>query len=343
MSLSALEICAGGGGQALGLELAGFHHAGVVEYEPLFCATLRKNRPQWNVVQQDIRNLQSKDFTGVDLLAGGIPCPPFSIAGKQLGKLDERDMFPTALRLVEEIRPAAVMFENVPGFASEKFRPYREEILGRLASFGYQPEFRILQAANHGVSQLRPRCVLIALRSKHAEFFSWPESAPLPRTVGELLVDLMSENGWKGAEGWAGRACGIAPTIVGGSKKHGGPDLGPTRAKAQWRAMHVDGIGIANAAPEPSFPIAAMPRLTVRMVARVQSFPDDWVFCGGKTAAYRQVGNAFPPLVAKAVGECLRRALMREKAPPPASPSVAEQLRFFETPLKLGSKKGVKH
>ena len=118
MSLTAIELSAGGGGQALGLEMAGFHHAAAVEYEPLYCTTLRKNRPQWNVVQQDIRNFRSADYSGIDLLAGGVPCPPFSIAGKQLGSDDERDMFPAALAIVEAVRPRAVLFENVRGLAS---------------------------------------------------------------------------------------------------------------------------------------------------------------------------------------------------------------------------------
>src|SRR5204863_9514764 len=105
MKLMALELCAGGGGQALGLEMAGFHHAAAVEYEPQFCTTLRKNRPHWNVIQQDIRNLRPSDFTGVDLLAAGVPCPPFSIASKQLGAEDDRDMFPAALEMVKHIKP----------------------------------------------------------------------------------------------------------------------------------------------------------------------------------------------------------------------------------------------
>lgn len=315
MSFEVLELCAGGGGQALGLELAGFHHAAAVEYEPQFCTTLRKNRPHWNVLQQDIRNLWHQDFMGVDLLAAGVPCPPFSIASKQLGAEDTRDMFPAALRLVEKIKPRAVLFENVPGFASSKFESYRRDLLKKLSMLGYQPEWKILQATNYGVPQLRPRFVLVALTPKDAEFFSWPHEIEHCETVGTKLVDLMGANGWLGAEAWAAKACGIAPTIVGGSIKHGGPDLGPTRAKKQWRELGVDGLGIADAAPDAQFPENKMPRLTVRMVARIQSFPDEWEFTGGKTKAYRQVGNAFPPQVAKCVGDSISAALNRRRIP----------------------------
>ena len=112
----------------------------------------------------------------------------------------------------------------------------------------------------------------------------------------------MSENGWAGAYPWSKKANNIAPTLVGGSKKHGGPDLGPTRARQQWRSLGVDGIGIADYAPDIKFPENGLPRLTVRMAARIQGFPDSWQFPGRKTASYRQIGNAFPPAVAKAVG-----------------------------------------
>jgi DNA (cytosine-5)-methyltransferase 1 len=99
----------------------------------------------------------------------------------------------------------------------------------------------------------------------------------------------------------------VAPTIVGGSKKHGGPDLGPTRAREKWRQMGVNGGSIAETAPEPDF--VGLPRLTTRMVARLQGFPDDWHFTGKKTAAYRQIGNAFPPPVARALGQAIASAL----------------------------------
>ena len=123
--LSCVEICAGAGGQALGLEWAGFEALAHVEYDRHACATLRLNRPNWNVIEADVRDFSAKEFKNLDLLAGGVPCPPFSKAGKQLGSKDERDLFPEALRLVDECRPKAVMLENVRGFLDAVFTDYR--------------------------------------------------------------------------------------------------------------------------------------------------------------------------------------------------------------------------
>lgn len=334
MNFTTLELCAGGGGQALGLEMAGFHHAAAVEYEPQFCTTLRTNRPHWNVIQQDVRNLRPQDFTGVDLLAAGVPCPPFSIAGKQLGSDDERDMFPAVMELIEGARPRGVLFENVQGLASDKFSDYRRKLLERLSKLGYQPEWRVLQAADFGVPQLRPRFILVALRARDAECFRWPAPLPTRPVVGDTLVDLMGTNGWRGAEAWSVRANRIAPTIVGGSKKHGGPDLGPTRAKRQWRELGVDGMGIADEAPNETFSVDGSPRLTVRMVARIQGFPDIWHFTGKKTIAYRQVGNAFPPLVAKAVGRCIHAAFKKQFSYVDIPIESDVELRLLEEPSK---------
>jgi DNA (cytosine-5)-methyltransferase 1 len=165
-------------------------------------------------------------------------------------------------------------------------------------------------AADFGVPQLRPRVLFVAIRKDLWENFRWPLSGfIMPPTVGQALSDLIASNGWKGSKEWIKRANTIAPTIVGGSKKHGGPDLGPTRARTAWASLGVDGKGIWNEAPGPGF--VGMPRLTVRMVARLQGFPDDWQFVGGKTNSYKQVGNAFPPPVASAVAEQIRNCLSR--------------------------------
>jgi DNA (cytosine-5)-methyltransferase 1 len=307
--LSALEICSGAGGQAAGLEAAGFDLAAAVEIDQHACRTLRANRPQWRVIEADVREINGREFRGIDLFAGGVPCPPFSIAGKQLGQKDERDLFPEALRLIESARPTAVLLENVSGFAMARFDGYRRRLFEKLNGLGYWAESRVLNASSFGVPKLRPRFVLVALRNRYASSFSWPEAMPVNVTVGEAIEDLMAVRGWRGVDLWRRRACGIAPTIVGGSKKHGGPDLGPTRAKRQWAALGVDGLGIADEPPGADFALHGKPRLTVRMVARIQGMADDWIVTGGKTAAYRQVGNAFPPPVAQAVGQAIADAL----------------------------------
>ncbi|MBX9902667.1 MAG: DNA cytosine methyltransferase [Burkholderiaceae bacterium] len=308
MSVHSIEICAGAGGQALGLEQAGFEHASLIEIEAHACQTLRLNRPYWNVVEGDIRQYSADEWRGIGLLAGGVPCPPFSKAGKQLGNDDERDLFPEALRLVSECKPEAVMLENVRGILDVVFDDYRAKIISDLKKLGYIAEWRLLNASDFGVPQLRPRVVFVALKRNAIDYFRWPSAltAP-PPTVGEALFDLMAANGWVGAEQWRDRACDIAPTLVGGSKKHGGPDLGPTRAKKAWASLGVDGMGISDSVPERDF--IGMPRLTVRMAARIQGFPDHWQFSGKKTPAYRQVGNAFPPPVACAVGTQIYAAL----------------------------------
>jgi DNA (cytosine-5)-methyltransferase 1 len=307
--LATLEICAGAGGQSYGLEQAGFDHELAVEIDSDACATLRLNRPGWDVHEGDVREINGRDYRGIDLLAGGVPCPPFSVAGKQLGADDERDLFPEALRLVREAKPAAVMLENVKGLASARFTTYRESIVQELEKLGYKVAWQPLLSSEFGVPQLRPRFILVALRRSTYKKFEWPGAEGTPPTVGETLLPLMSANGWPGAMKWAEGANSIAPTIVGGSKKHGGADLGPTRAKAAWLQLGVDGKGIANEAPSAEHPDDYIPRLTNPMVARIQGFDNAWKFSGRKTAVYRQIGNAFPPPAAAKIGAAIRRAL----------------------------------
>lgn len=307
--LRSIEICAGAGGQALGLEQAGFAHVALVEIDKSACETLRHNRPCWNVIEDDVKNFSAEKYFNIALLAGGVPCPPFSVAGKQLGHQDERDLFPEALRLVKECRPSAVMLENVRGLFDSKFDDYRQKIKTQLEAMGYTCFWRLVQANQYGVPQQRPRTILVALKQQYAPHFVWPLGVvALPPTVGSVLYAEMAGNGWPGAKEWAQKADAIAPTIVGGSKKHGGADLGPTRAKRAWEKLGVDGKGLAQAPPDKNF--TGMPRLTVKMAGLIQGFPKEWVFTGKKTPAYRQVGNAFPPPVAKAMGEAIQKALL---------------------------------
>lgn len=317
MTFTSVEICAGAGGQALGLEQAGFEHLAAVEIDPHACNTLRANRPEWNIVEGDVVRWirdHAHEYEGVDLVAGGVPCPPFSKAGKQLGAADERDLFPAMLDLVKVTQPKAVMIENVRGLLDPKFDDYRAKVTRKLRSMGYVTQWKLLQASDYGVAQLRPRVIAVAVRADlGGGKFNYPTPRPQDApTVGTLLHDLMAANGWEGVDDWAKRANRIAPTLVGGSKKHGGPDLGPTRARRAWAELGVNGSTLAYEAPEAGF--EGDPRLTVRMAARVQGFPDDWNITGAKTHAYRQVGNAFPPPVAKAVGEQIVEVLEAAKS-----------------------------
>jgi DNA (cytosine-5)-methyltransferase 1 len=333
--LKVVEICAGAGGQSLGLERAGFRHSLAVELDRQAAETLRHNlinvlgydeKEAFETVKigdvADSEILNPEEHHGVDLLAGGVPCPPFSIAGKQLGATDERDLFAWAVELCGQIKPKALLLENVKGLSGSRFTAYRQRVLDRLREYDYIAEWRLLQADHYGVSQLRPRFVLVALQPEYAEYFEWPKrDTEEPPSVGKLLKDLMALGDWSEdrLEEWVRKANKIAPTIVGGSKRHGGADLGPTRAKAAWEAMGVDAKGVADGPPGPNNPRvkgAKHPMLTVEMVARIQGWYGkefaEWEFLGGKTSKYRQIGNAFPPPVAKALGVAIRRALRKE-------------------------------
>ncbi|GAA1558948.1 DNA (cytosine-5-)-methyltransferase [Actinomadura kijaniata] len=320
------------------MERAGFRHRLAVELDENAARTLRHNLVKvlgykekeaddtvriGDVADPGVWN--PDEYKEVDLLAGGVPCPPFSIAGKQLGASDERDLFAWAVELCGRMKPKALLLENVKGLSGNRFTAYRQHVLDRLSEYGYIAEWRLLQADQFGVSQLRPRFVLVALQPEYAEYFHWPTPhAESPPTVGELLRELIAQGDWSAeqVEAWVKRANGIAPTIVGGSKKHGGADLGPTRAKAAWEAMGVDAKGVADDPPGPTNPRvkgAKYPMLTVEMVARIQGWYGkdfaEWEFLGRKTSKYRQIGNAFPPPVARALGAAIRNALLKEGEP----------------------------
>ncbi|MFF5983586.1 DNA cytosine methyltransferase [Streptomyces olindensis] len=383
--LTSIEICAGAGGQAVGLHNAGFDHLAFVEWEPDAVDTLRANVggwPGWTAERAEaLRPMDVKKFLDseeyknlglrkgtLDLLAGGVPCPPFSLAGKRLGKDDERDLFPAALKIAEALRPKAVMIENVRGILEppEVFIEYRAWILDELRKLEYVvPEmgvsssprqqdhlmrrvWRRLDASDFGVPQLRPRAILVAIHKSVIEEngveFVWPQSVSrrqvsvvgkLRRTMRERCEDFWDRNqngelatssdrtGRDVFYDWLIKAKnardagkGVAPTLVGGSRKHGGADLGPTRAKRAWEAMGVNAMGVANdrkeCDPERDLFRAAGPMLTVEQAAIIQGFPRDWDFQGKKTARYRQVGNAFPPPVAEAVGRAIAAVLRPE-------------------------------
>ncbi|PWG10030.1 DNA (cytosine-5-)-methyltransferase [Streptomyces sp. V2] len=391
-----MEICAGAGGQAVGLHSAGFDHLGLVEWDPSAVKTLQANVSGWpgwdearalGLEPMDVKEFLDSDVRRdlpvgpkeLDLLAGGVPCPPFSLAGKQLGQDDERDLFPDALKIIRDLLPRAVMIENVRGILEppEVFIDYRRQILNELGELGYAvPEvkdywtaaeqdramrkvWRRIDASNFGVPQLRPRAILVVIHKDAlgSNQFVWPVKAlgKQATVVDELSASMEARcrkfwtknvfgerakpgerTGKQVYQEWLRKASeaaaqgkGAAPTLVGGSKKHGGADLGPTRAKRAWEVLGVDGMGVANEPekcdPERDLFRPAGPMLTVEQAAIIQGFPADWKFQGKKTAQYRQVGNAFPPPVAEAVGRAIAAVLRPE--------SRSELLKGYELDL----------
>ncbi|MFJ9849519.1 DNA cytosine methyltransferase [Streptomyces sp. NPDC101150] len=371
-SLTSIEICAGAGGQALGLHGAGFRHLALVEIDKNAHKTLEKNitsHSDWGDCEPLNEDLVSafessrpmaalggralkveKEKGELDLLAGGVPCPPFSVAGKQLGAADERDLFPRMVELIDDLRPRAVMIENVRGIMDAKFDEYCNSLIKEIEGLGYWfCGWHLLEAHNYGVPQLRPRSVFVAIRESEREKagldvdgFPWPvRVAGHKKNVFEALDKTMESRRDRlieefpehvtrikdAYEIWrdkASQAGSVAPTLVGGSKKHGGADLGPSRAKTAWRALGVSAVGVADDIDEVTKIIAEKhlereflrpegPMLTVQQAALIQSFPTDWKFEGGKTAQYRQVGNAFPPPVAEAVGRAIASVLQPER------------------------------
>jgi len=190
--LATLELCAGGGGQAVGFEQAGIGHVALLELDESCCGTLRLNRPNWRVIQGDLNKFEASEFAGVEIVSGGLPCPPFSVAGKQLGENDERNLFPAMIRVVDCVRPKAVVIENVRGILGAVFDDYRKGVMRQLKKLGYQTGWRLMNACDFGVPQLRPRVVFVAIRNDFAESFTWPSgSLSPPKTVGEILLQFL--------------------------------------------------------------------------------------------------------------------------------------------------------
>ncbi|MFG3657289.1 DUF6339 family protein [Streptomyces sp. NPDC047706] len=308
-----VEICAGAGAQALGLEVAGFDPVLLIDSKADACFTIDLNRPAWDVVCMDIAQFSPSmrpDILGVDLLSGGLPRVRSSASVGRIEDSEERRAFRAAVGIVHEIKPKAVLFENVPDLVhSPDFAADREWMEEELLQEGLQATWHVLNAADFGVPQNRSSGFLVALRDPHFSRFVWPAPRTLiPSTVGQVLGPSMSARGWPGAELWTRTADRPAPALVGGSDRRGGADLGPTGSKKAWAALGVNGNSLGDEPPAADFPIDGQPKLTVEQAAMIQGFPSDWKLFGGKTSRYRQVGHAMPPPLATAVGEAIADA-----------------------------------
>ncbi|WP_457090598.1 DNA cytosine methyltransferase [Microvirga sp. P5_D2] len=310
--LTALEVCAGAGGQAIGIERAGFRHVALVERDPDACRTLRANLPGANVVEQDLLAFDASPYHDVDLFCGGVPCQPFSQAGKMRGPDDERDLFMEAIRIIEQTRPRAILLENVRGLLYERFDAYRLDILEQLKRLGYDAQWQSLNASHFGVPQARVRSFLVGFRDKAMQRFVWPMPDPryveTPWTISAALYSMVAARDWKGIEKWAEKAHVVASTIIGGSTRKQGMDLGQRKSQIVWADKGVNGKTIANCAPGPDDDEENV-TLTLSMLAYLQDFPGGWQFQGSRQAIFRQIANGLPSTVALHLGCAIRSTL----------------------------------
>ncbi|MBB3947658.1 DNA (cytosine-5)-methyltransferase 1 [Rhizobium skierniewicense] len=306
-----VELCAGAGGLALGLERAGFEHVALIEMNKTAVATLRANRPDWNVIQADIRKVDFKEYRDqrIDLLTGGLPCTPFSTVGQKKGRHDENDLMMEGVRAVREIAPKAFLFENVEGILHSRHADYIAFLLREFSKAGYSTEIHRINAKDYGVAQSRSRIMMVGMRKDLVGAFRMPRKFPeLTTNVGVVLADLMGENGWSDAEAWLQSMKDRdyrSDTIRGyqGSARHGEK----IRSERQ-RLRYAPPAKTAPTEDEGSRE-GFVPGLTNRMRARLQGFPDTWKFVGGHGPVADQIGNAVVPSVAQAMGLAMLSAL----------------------------------
>lgn len=327
-SLKFLDLFCGAGGLSLGLKRAGFSPVVALDFDPNAIETFKFNFPLVPVIQSDIRAVDWKPYQGnVDLVAGGPPCQPFSVAGDQRAATDSRDMLPEFVRAVREVKPRAFLLENVAGLVSTRHKPYFLSRLKELSDLEYEVKFEVLNAADFGVPQDRKRVMAIGLRRGSPAFPS-PSHGPnrtLPyKSAREVLADPPSDEPNRAIVTYAkqpvlrpspfagmlvngggrpidlNRPSQTIPASAGGNRTH----IIDRRSVLLEYHQHLLGGG------EPRNGIVrGVRRLTVRESARLQSFPDDFQFAGERSAQYRQVGNAVPMFLSEAVGRAIHESL----------------------------------
>lgn len=328
---NSVELFAGGGGLALGMSLAGFHHVLLNEFETAACKTLKTNRPEWNVIEGDVRHIDFTPLRGkVDFLSGGFPCQAFSYAGKGAGFNDTRGtLFFELARAVKEIQPKVFMGENVKGLISHENGRTFKTIKNAIAELGYTlVEPHVLRAIMYQVPQKRERLILIAIRNDIANRveFHWPtpyhevltlrdalyqsvifdsdvpvsEGAQYPEKKKRVLAMVPQGGDWRNLPE------DVAKDYMGGSWLLGGGKTGMARRLSLDEPSLTLTCSPCQKQTERCHPLETRP-LSVREYARIQTFPDSWNFQGSMSDKYKQIGNAVPVNLAWAVGRSLIR------------------------------------
>ena len=313
-----LELFAGAGGLALGLERAGFNAVGLVEIDGDCVETLKENRPHWNVIHTGVEDMDYSEFRGVDVISGGFPCQAFSTAGKGLGFSDERgNLFFEMMRSVRELRPKVVLAENVQGLLNHNHGQTLSKILHALKKEGYIVHYQLLNAVDFEVPQKRKRLIITAVMG----------SLIIPEIVGsgkprktirdalkgcpqspgasysrakQRIMDMVPPGGC-----WTSLPDSVQLEYMGAAYGNRG-DMGGRRGMARRMAWDEPSLAIlcspSQKQTERCHPEQTRP-FTIRESARLQTFPDDWSFCGGLGSQYKQIGNAVPVLFAERIAQ----------------------------------------
>ncbi|MFE7072905.1 DNA cytosine methyltransferase [Streptomyces sp. NPDC057620] len=318
--LTFVDVCSGAGGLASGLESAGFTPMLLLDNKPQACETIRANRPDWNVLCEDLVDFlpeKHPETLDVDLLSAGLPRVKSSAAVGRSDSDPELRLIAATIWLVHAVQPRALLLENLPALVeSPAYLETREFIEAELTHLGYRLRWFVLNAADFGVPQERLQGVLVAIKEPWFDSFVRPAPTVSEHvSLGDALRRSMSARGWPEADVWADQAWAVAPTLVGGSDNRGGADVGPTGTKKAFARMGVNGNAFADEVPGPDYvwprsdDVSEMPKITVDQTAVLQRFPPDWEITGQKTARYRQIGHATPPPVGRALGETIAAAL----------------------------------
>lgn len=314
-----IDLFAGAGGTALGLENAGFKHKLLVEFDKGAAATMRANRPKWNVLQQDIAEIDFTEYRGqVDVVEGGFPCQSFSYAGKQLGFGDIRGtLFFEFARCVKEVRPKIAVGENVKGLIKHEDGRTLSTMIGVLEEIGYKVTWKLLRSQYLDVPQKRERLVIIAVRNDLDIPILFPKEKDYTISIKEALDGCPKSDGQEypkkkkeiltevPAGGyWRDLPIEMQKEYMGVSYYRGGGKTGMAR-RLSWNEPSLTlTCSPAQKHTERCHPEETRP-LNVREYARIQTFPDDWVFCGSIASKYRQIGNAVPVNLGYHIGRCL--------------------------------------
>lgn len=325
--VTSIELFAGAGGLALGMEQAGIKTLEHVELDKACCKTLHTNRPNWNVVCDDIHNVDFTEFADkVDIVTGGFPCQAFSYAGKKLGFEDTRGtLFHEFARCVKEVNPKMFLAENVRGLVSHDEGRTLSTIINVFESLGYKVQKQILNACYYGVGQKRERIVIIGIRNDLDIDFEYPEPDKQWTTLREALKNCPVSAGVQYSEKkrkvlslvpaggcWVDLPEDIAKEYMGNSYNSGGGRRGMARRISWDEPCLTLTCSPSQKQTERCHPDETRP-FTVREYARIQSFPDDWTFCGGIGDQYKQIGNAVPVEMARRIGVQLAKAISTYK------------------------------